>query len=251
MSNGLQTESLRLAVSQGMRGISVQVPLVSTTALPPVDGGYPTQGQIAAVGMVSLRRSACGLRRTARIGVTTADLTATYTLTLGSVVVAYDASLGSATDAEELAAEWIADIEADPAADALVEVEQDGAAILVTWRSATATTIDATATGSGVLAVEADPEGAVVQVLTRQDPAAAQVPAPNAAPVAAVLRRWKQAAEVTVGPLGWVQTLDVRGQLAVALWAPVVVGVAGDGSGVVIRAPLALVGPSSQPFGGA
>lgn len=110
-------------------------------------------------------------RRTARLSITTLDLTATYTPIVGSNSVAFDAT-GSA-DVEEVLQGIAAAITADPAASALVTAEaidadQDGTldTVLVRGKTEEGFSIDFGASGAGVVAVVADAEACKARLYT-------------------------------------------------------------------------------------
>jgi len=111
--------------------------------------------------------------RTAYIDIATLDATATYTVTLAGTSYAYDASSGDGLEATVLAGlQAILDagtgVSAEVvAADEVVDTGRslNGPSVRVTWAGGSITT---SATGTGVLAVLADAEGAEVQLFCKQ-----------------------------------------------------------------------------------
>lgn len=137
--------------------------------------------------------------RTDRITVETFDATATYTVTVDTETVAYDASLDAPADVAALLEGWAAALNGDADLSALVTASVEDGALVLRGVAETTYALALATTGSAVLSLEAEPVAAWVRLWTRSRPAEGD-PSPT----------WRALGPAfEIGPGGWEDLLRV------------------------------------------
>lgn len=262
---GLQQESIAAAVSASRRAVVVVSSMADLSAIPPTGGGHATDRELSGIGGFHLRR---GITRTARISMGTLDLTATYTITLDDGTTPQAASHDAAAAGDATAGDVLAGIAAAIAgtsgtnAIAAAAYDADAAEVLITWRARVATGISAAATGTGVLAVDADPESATAILYSRLPATVARTNDTDAdAAIVEAATAW-EVVYLGASPLilsladglGWRDGMDVGGFAGFAWLAEDVAGHAQDGAAAgsvtpTYRAPAAYFARSTTAEG--
>ena len=252
----LQSDSLTLAVQSAGATPRLQVTPIDCSVAPAQGGaGYDCGGALRALLSVQMRRDRA--YREVVVEVTTTDLAAVYTATIDGTAVAYDAGAGSPADLAALVTAWAAAINADVTASAVVTaaaIDTAGGsalnAVRVRGDSDADFAVDATATGTAVLALEGDPTTARLRLLTRI----------NAAVYGAritVAAQQVQATDWTIGDGltasgtadftltsdGLQAQLDVSGRDSVRPYLTAIDGPTGDAAAMTYRTPLCIVAP--------
>lgn len=241
MASSLQTSALQRALQAARTPSELATALIDPTdldaALPVASGGYPMGDAVTALLAVGLRRHAPA--RTTVITVNTADLTATYTLTVGVTSYAYDAAVSTPADLDELLTQWADEINADsPGLGDVVTATADTTAdtITVTQRASRAgLLVTLTQSGTAVADLELEYEtGTVYPYVRAQTQVRSLIGAAKTAAEEAVTG-WQPAASggvpavitLTTGQ-GWTQGADVGSIAAIGFFAETLAGVAGD-----------------------
>lgn len=218
------------------------VDLTAYTGAPasPSSGAY-LQGSPRAMLYVAAREDV--QYRTGRVQITTTDLAATYTITVDGTAVVYDAAAEAPADLDALVAGIAAAIEADGTATLVVDALTDPDAadtVLITGKAEADWSLDATATGSAVLAATADAADLDLRVWVTPGGLIKSGSTGNAG-------GWVQPVDAAYSGLGYrgaVERLDVAGLDRLYLEAYNVAGHASDGSAVQPQLARVMVGPT-------
>jgi hypothetical protein len=194
-----------LAILSGGRKPAWEEETAYTGAPSSTTSGVYLDNTLHALVAVTLRETAH--RRTARLTITTADLTANYVVTIDGVAVTYDAAAGGAANAEDIIQGIAAAIVASGPASAIVTasaVDDDDDStddtVLLVGAAEADYTLDIAATGTGELAAVADPMSGALR---------AWIKGRSANAPAAWLLAYD--AEYTITRRGFVERFDVGG----------------------------------------
>jgi hypothetical protein len=120
-SGDLYTTATELAVLHAARSPAWGAPATPTAEPANAGAGVALQGAIKTLVHVSLREETH--RRTVRLGITSPDLAAVYTVTIDGTAVAYDAAADTAASLEEVVDGIAAVLNANGAVNQLIEAE--------------------------------------------------------------------------------------------------------------------------------
>lgn len=171
MSSSDQALALRYALLASGAVPEQSTATIDPTVAPPVgSGGYSVVGALQALVQVSLQED--GIRRTARVTLSTFDGNDTYRLDFpnGGHRIDYAAS---AADLEELISEWAVAVNADANVNTIVTAIVDPAdpeVMLLRWiGQPTGIGVSRVGAGSGVVAVTTEYASGAVYLLERAD----------------------------------------------------------------------------------
>jgi len=205
---------------QGYTGnLDAPVDLSKSIGVPDsVSRGVYVQDSPRVIGIVDLRHEVH--RRRVLIGIEAQDYTATYRITVDGNNVDYNAAAGAPTTLEELKAQWVAAINADPTVGALVTAYEDDpggyiaepnkdSSIVLYGRAGDDFSFDAEITvGTADLSVLVDAVSATARLWWHAKQTSAQSPGSGTTP-----GTWRKSlnGEYAVGIYGFVERFDSGG----------------------------------------